>query len=275
MANSVRPDLDVPTPSTEYPNALMAFQKQLVGTCLFVEGDKPKDTADRYAFAQTIQPILVNIARVGRGEPVENLQLERDIKGLATNQGTKLKILEAVLSEREHRASRLPKGVQEIELELSINYDLRIEDGRCGLVPSCSTRLISDFLTALTHSDTDTVRIRECPVCRRIFWARHTKARVCSNRCRVKKWQLDNPQEWARIQKKHERRRKRSARKLRQNSSVVPNSMSCNRCGRGFATHSELVSHKQEHSRQDALSNKSSKSLQELQIKNRLKGVKQ
>jgi hypothetical protein len=256
MANVVEPDMHAPKPGPkpkEFEAALVAFQKRLKGTCLYIAGDNPGNTASRYSFARHIQPVLLAIARTGRGEPADSHQIDFSNWGIDFSdwdEETKEKLFQIERSTARRRRAQLPKGVQEIELNMSITYPyLRIKDGQFSLVADRLNDLTHDFLDALTASDP--VRIRECPVCHRIFWALRTKAQVCSNRCRVRKWQLDNPADWARIQNKHERRRRRAAASRRRSAASM-DPLACNRCGAALRTSSALVAHKREHTRRDA-----------------------
>jgi hypothetical protein len=61
--------------------------------------------------------------------------------------------------------------------------------------------------------ETDANRIRECPVCGRLYWAYRKDKQTCLPACRTKKWCTENPERWEKIQLKHDAKRaKKDAR---------------------------------------------------------------
>lgn len=85
------------------------------------------------------------------------------------------------------------------------------ERGGLDMVPTKLLRVLSD---------TDVSRIRECPVCKRIFWAKRKHKVVCSDHCRQRKWCKAYPKKWGAIQSRHEQRRAERERKEEQGRAV-------------------------------------------------------
>jgi hypothetical protein len=106
-----------------------------------------------------------------------------------------------------------------IRINLPFSNPDRIEIGPEGTIAVMRDEEYQRFVQALDGRDA--TRIRECPLCCKIYWAARKHQQVCSPTCRVRKWRTTHPDEWEDSKAEYEvARAKREASRARKEGTL-------------------------------------------------------